>query len=128
MNIQINIDKPKELTTFVLKGELDFNEFLASIVAHHEQSPHTMWCLWDFRAVTGGERVSVMQMGQFYGLCKQYFYGETAHKIAFVVNEKMGFGFKRTMVMFEETYDVYLNVRVFKNMQDAIEWIEERSE
>lgn len=127
MNIQVKIDKSKELTTFTLDGELDFKEFLTFVETHHKQSVHTKRCLWDFRSVTGGERVSVLQMGQFYGLCKEYFYGESAHRIAFVVNEKIGFGFRRVMVMFEELYDVYLNVRVFKSMQVAVDWLKEGS-
>ena len=44
-----------------------------------------------------------------------------------MTNEEIGFGFKRVMVMFEELYDVYLNVRVFKSMQGAMDWLEKGS-
>jgi len=127
MNIQTKTDKPSELTTFTLKGDLDFKKLITFVETHHKESGHTNRCLWDFRAVTGGERVSVLQMGQFYGLCKAYFYGESAHRIAFVINEEMGFGFTQVMTMFEELYDVYLNVRTFKRFQDAMDWLGEDS-
>ena len=125
MKIQVKTDKSSELTAFRLKGEMDFNEFLGFVETHHKQSAHAKKCIWDFLSVTGGERVSVLQMGQLYGLCKEYFYGESAHRIAFVINEEMGFGFTHVMAMFEELYDVYLNVRVFNSIQGAMDWLEE---
>ena len=128
MKIQVEIDKSSELTTFTIKGELDFNEFLAFIETHHAQPNQAKRCLWDFRSVTGGESVSVIQMGQFYGLCSEYFYWRSAHKIAFVVSNEIGYGFAQVMSTFEELYDVYLNVRAFKNLQDAMDWLAESSE
>ena len=125
MNIQARTDESLELTAFRLKGELDFNEFIAFVEDHHKQPAHAKKCIWDFRSVTGGERVSVLQIGQFYGYCKKYFYGELAHRVAFVINDEMGFGFTHAMTMFEELYDVYLNVRVFKSIQGAMDWLDE---
>lgn len=127
MKIQIDTEKISQIATFTLSGELDFNELVAFIEAYHKKSDIMNKCLWDFSSVTGGARISVMHMGQFYGLCQKNFCGKSAHRIAFVVNEEMGFGFRQLMVMFEELYDVYLNVRVFKNMQDAKDWLLESS-
>ena len=128
MKIEVNTDKASQLTTYSINGELNFNEFLEFIETHHAQSGHTKRCLWDFSSVTGGERVSVLQMGKFYGLCNKYFYGQGAHKMAFLVSGEMGYGFAQVMSTFEELYDVYLNVRVFKNLQEARYWLEEGSE
>ena len=128
MKIQVETDKSSELTTFTIKGELDFNEFLAFIETHHAQPDHKKRCLWDFSAITGGESVSVLQMGRFYGLCSEHFYGKSAHKIAFVVSNEIGYGFAQVMSTFEELYDVYLNVRAFNNLQDAMDWLAESSE
>ena len=128
MRIQVETDKSSELTTFTIKGELDFTELVSFIETYHTQSDHTNSCLWDFSSITGGESVSVLQMGRFYGLCSEHFYGKSAHKIAFVVSGEMGFGFAQVMSTFEEVYDVYLNVRVFENHSDAMDWLAEGSE
>lgn len=128
MKIQIGTDKISQLTTLTLSGELDFNELLSSIETVHKKSGHTRKCLWDFRSVIGGESVSVLQIGKFYGLCNKYFYGQGNHKIAFLVSGELGFGFAQAMSTFEECYDVYLNVRAFKKHQDAMNWLEEESE
>jgi len=127
MNIQVKTDESSEHTAFKLKGEMNFNKLLAFVESHHKQPAHANKCIWDFRSVTGGERVSVLQMGQFYGFCKEYFYGDLAHRVAFVINDEMGFGFTHVMTMFEELYDVYLNVRVFKSIQGAMDWLEQGS-
>ena len=127
MQIQIDIDQDSQLTTFSVEGELDFNELLAFIETHHAQSGHTERCLWDFRSITGGDQVSVLQMGQFYGLCSKYFYGEHAHRLSFVVGDHMGFGFAQVLSTFEELYDLYLCVRVFKDIEVAMGWLEEGS-
>ena len=127
MNIQVKTDNSSDITAFKLKGELDFNEFLTFVKTHHKQSIHTNKCLWDFRSVTGGESVSVLQMGKFYGLCNHHFFGQGTHKIAFLVSDEMEFGFAQVMSTIEEIYDVFLNVRVFKSQPKAIIWLEEGS-
>ena len=121
MNIQVKTDKSSELTAFRLKGELDFNEFLAFVETHHKQTAHTKKCIWDFLSVTGGERVSVLQMGQLYGLCKEYFYGESAHRIAFVINEEMGFGLARVYSAFAHSSSQY--IKIFREKEKAIQWL-----
>lgn len=113
MKIQLETDISSELTTFTINGELEFNELLVFIETYHTLSDHTDRYLWDFSSITGGESVSVLQMGRFYGLCSEYFYGKSGHKIAFVVSTEMGFGFAQVMSTFEELYDVYLKDRGF---------------
>jgi hypothetical protein len=86
MRIQVETDISSELTSFAISGELEFNELLVFIEIHHAQSDHTKRCLWDFRSLTGGGRVSVLQMGQFYG--------RSGHKIAFVDSGEVEFQFE----------------------------------
>jgi len=125
MIVQVKTDKSSSLTAFQFNGEMDFNAFLAFVESLHKEPAHEKKCLWDFRSVTGGENVSVVQMGQFYGLCKAYFYEDLAHRVAFVISDEMGFGFANAMTLFEELYDVYLNVRVFKSIKGAMNWLEQ---
>ena len=69
--------------------------------------------------------VSVLQIGRFYELCGTYFYGDPIHKLAFVVNDKMDFVFAQAMKTFEELHDVFLNIRTFKDLDIALQWIVE---
>jgi hypothetical protein len=127
MKIQIYTDKISQLTTLTLSGEMDFNKLLSSIETVHTKSEHTEHTrnyLWDFKSVIGGESLSVLQMGKFYGLCNIHFYAQDTKKIALLVGDEMGFGFNHIMAMFEEQHEVYQNVRVFKSTQSAKDWFD----
>jgi hypothetical protein len=124
MNIQSATDKLSQLTTLTLSGELDFNQLLIWIETAHTKSEHTRNYLWDFKSVIGGESLSVLQMGKFYGLCNIHFYAQDTKKIALLVGDEMGFGFNHIMAMFEEQHEVYQNVRVFKSTQSAKDWFD----
>ena len=119
MDIQTSIDATAHLTTFTLKGELDFDQLLTHIKGIHVRSEHTSSCLYDLKSIAGGERVSVLQIGRFYELCGIYFYGDQLHKIAFLVNDHMDFVFAQAMKTFEELHDVYLNIRTFRKDPDC---------
>ena len=123
MDIQTNIDSASQLTTFTVSGELDFNKLLDHVKEMHALSEHTSSCLYDLRSIAGGESVSVLQIGRFYELCGLYFYGEPIHKIAFVVNGQIDFGLAQVMKTFEELHDVYLNIRTFRDLDIALQWL-----
>ena len=123
MDIQTDIDPATRLTTYTLRGDLDFNQLLDYLKGIHAKAEHTSSCLWDFRSITGGEKVSVLQIGLFYELCGQYFYRDYLHKIAFVVGDQMDFGLKQVMTTFEASHDVYLSVKFFRNPDKARQWL-----
>lgn len=128
MDIKTDIDPATLLTTYTLRGDLDFNRLLDHIKGIHAKAEHTSSCLWDFRSITSGEKVSVLQIGRFYELCGQYFYRDPQHKIAFLVDSQMDFGLRQVMATFEASHNVRLSVKFFRNPDMARQWLWERPE
>ena len=126
MDILTDIDPATCLTTFSLKGDLDFSQLLDHIKGIHAKSEHTSSCLWDFRSITSGEKVSVLQIGRFYELCGKYFYRDPRHKIAFLMGDQRDFGLRQVMAVFEASHDVHLSVKFFRNSDTAKQWLWER--
>ena len=125
MRIETGYNQPAQLTIFTVKGRIDFHELLSSINHAFADSDQLTGCLWDLRYAKGGQRISLPQIGQFYSLCSKYFYKDPSRNFAFLVSEKIGFGLDQVMSTFEELYDVYLNVKVFRSFEEALEWLKQ---
>ncbi len=125
MKIETGYYQPAKLTIFTVKGRIDFNELLSSINHAFADSDQLTGCLWDLRYAEGGQQISLPQIAQFYSLCSKYIYKDPSRFFAFLVSEKIGFGLDQVMSTFEELYDVYLNVRVFRSLDEALEWLKQ---
>ena len=126
MKIETDYNQPSELTIYTVKGEIDFHALLSSIGHALTDSDPLEGCLWDLRGAKGGQRITLPQIAQFYSLYSQYFYKVPSRNVAFVVSEEIGFGLAQVVYTFEELYDVYLNVRVFKSYDEALAWLKQK--
>lgn len=127
MKIKESLDKSSGVATFTISGDLDFNGLIDFIVNFYQESELIKGYLWDFRNTTSGDQMSFSQMGKLFKLCRKYFYRYPAQKISVLVGDHSGFGFAQVMLMFEEVYDLYLNVKVFKDYDQAMEWVLDKS-
>ena len=123
MRIEFNYNQETHLTIYTVRGKIDFHELLSSFKDAFTHSDQTLKCLWDFRYALGGQRISPQQIAQFYSLCIKYFNKISSRYFAFLVSENLGFGLGQVMSAYEELYDVYLNVRVFRCYDEALEWL-----
>lgn len=128
MKIEIDYNQPTQLTIFTVRGKIDFHELLSSINHAFAESEQLKGCLWDLRYVKGGQQISIPQIAQFYSLCSKHFYKTPSRYFAFLVSEDIGFGLAQVMSAFKELYDVYLNVRVFRSYDEALEWLKQGAE
>lgn len=125
MKIEVAYKQPTQLIIFTVRGKIDFHELFSSINHAFADSDQLKGCLWDLRYTKGGQRISLPQIAQFYSLCSKYFYKIPSRYFAFLVSEDTGFGLAQVMSTFEELYDVYLNVRVFRSYDEALEWLKQ---
>ena len=128
MKIESNYNRLNQLATFTVKGKIDFHALLSSINHAFADSDQIEGYLWDLRHAKGGQRISLPQIAQFYSLCGNHFYKVPSRYVAFLVSEEIGFGLAQVMSTFEELYDVYLNVRVFKNYEEALAWLNQNAD
>jgi len=126
MKIETNYNQPPQLTIFTVKGEIDFHALLSSINNTFAASDQINGFLWDLRFAEGGQQISLPQIAQFYSLYSKYVYNVPSRFFAFLVNEEIGFGLAQVMSTFEELYDVYLNVKVFKHYDQALAWLKQK--
>jgi len=125
MPIQADTDKIKQLTSFSVDGELDFEALLAYMKSYCEDFSLTKNCLWDFRQATGGEVITENQLGFFASVMKMYAFESPVSRMGFVIQGDLGFGLARMLSTFEELYDVALDAKSFLTMGDAMAWLED---
>jgi hypothetical protein len=128
MKIEEDYNKATQLTIFTVRGKIDFHELLYSINHAFADSDQLKGCLWDIRYAKGGQRISIPQIAQFYSLCSNYFCKIPSKRFAFLISEDIGFGLAQVMSVFEELHDVYLNVKVFRRYDQALEWLKQRAD
>jgi len=123
MKIKAIHNQQTQLTIFTVRGKIDFHELLSAFNDSFANSDQITRCLWDFRYAEGGQRISPQQIAQFYSLYSKYFNKIFSRCFAFLVSDDIGFGLAQVMSVYEELYDVYLNVRVFRSYDKALEWL-----
>jgi hypothetical protein len=126
MKIEADYNQPSQLTIFTVKGEINFHALLSAINNALAEADQINGFLWDLRFAEGGQQISLPQIAQFYSLYSKYVYNVPSRFFAFLVSEEIGFGLAQVMSTFEELYDVYLNVRVFKSYDQAITWLKQK--
>ena len=126
MPIRADVDKIKQLTTFTVSGELNFEDLLTFMKTYCEEFTLTRNCLWDFRMATGGEVITEEQLGYFASVMKKYAFESPVGKMGFVIQGDLGFGLARMLSTFEELYDVVLDAKAFLSRSDANKWLEEK--
>ena len=125
MRIEVDHNQPAQLTILTVSGKLDFYELLSYTNHTIADSDQISGYLWDLRHAKGGQRISLPQIAHFYSICCNYFYKISTRYFAFLVSSDMGFGLAQVISTFEELYDVYPNVRVFRSYEEALEWLKQ---
>ena len=123
MPIKVEKDDAKQLTVFIVTGDLNFENLLAYMKSYNQDFALTKNCVWDFRTATGGEVISENQLGYFASILKQYAFESPVSKMGFVIEGDLGFGLARMLSTFEELYDVTLDAKAFLSMAEAVTWL-----
>ncbi len=122
MPITSNIDKVKELTIFKVIDALCFDEVITAVKTFYIEKP-TQNVLWDLIDTTEIELTSeeVEKVASF----RPRKEGKRAlGKTAFVAQQTVFYGLSRMFEIQSEIHRVPHKIKVFRSMDEALQWID----
>lgn len=126
MTISSSMDALRDLTVFTVEGELRFEEQIEVLRTFYEGDP-TANVLWDFRNITGN-RIQSEEVSMIVSFIKRKETKRTSGKTALVVSTDLDFGLSRVSQAYGESEELPWEIRTFRSMESAYQWIEGRDE
>jgi hypothetical protein len=124
MAIKSNIDKEKDLTTYVLSGETSTDHLLKALKSFFNGNI-TANVLWDLREAEFGEGIPSANLKELAVYSKKKQPEKARGKIAIVASSDLGFGMSRIFEVYAELEGVKNPVQVYRSMKKAMKWLEE---
>jgi len=124
MPITSYMDKAKDLNVFKVTGALSLDKIMPVVKAFYEGDP-TRHVLWDLIDTTDIQLTSeeVETVAKF----KPRFVGKReAGKTAFVAQKDIAFGLSRMFQIQSDVHQAPITVRVFRSIDDARQWFDEK--
>jgi hypothetical protein len=125
MPLEKDIDISKQLTSFVGKGELSFEEISKNIECFYDNDP-TANVLWDLSEALASN-ITPSQVNQIANMLKKLRDKKRDGKTAIVSPIDSTFGVARMLQTLTEVPDVpeMIDMRVFREMNEALQWLNE---
>ena len=123
MPITQHIDKANHLTCFKVTGELSFEDILHTIKAFYADDP-TNNVLWDLIDTTKANLDSE-KVESIAALRSNYAGTREPGKTAIVAKSDLLFGLSRMLEVNSELQNVSYPIMVFRNLDDAYQWLNE---
>ena len=122
MPLTFDIDRERDLTTMTAQGVLTFEDVKSLFVAYGSAGP-THYELYDFRAITGSE-VDAAQVRQLVAIGKGRAHERRpGSKTAALAPDDNEYGLSRMYAMLGELEGLPWEVRVFRRVEEAYEWL-----
>ncbi len=124
MPITKQIDPSRDLTIFVAGGELSFPEILLELENFYvnNKSKPSKFSIWDLRNATVGP-ITPYQITRVSGMVVKYSKSRKGGKTALIASQEMIFDLAR--IFKAETMDAVIDFKVFRDIDEAMEWLEE---
>jgi len=123
MPVESKIDKSKDLTTHIFTGEISSND-LISVVESFFKGELTKNLLLDCRNAKPDERILSQDLEKIAGVTKRYWELRKTGKTAIVASTDIVFGLSRMYEAFVKIEGLTHSVKVFRSMDEAIEWLD----
>jgi len=120
--INVKIDRDKELTTFIVEGDLSAAEILQYSSEYYEKNP-THYVLWD--ATKGSlNNISNEEFRNLAKEMKKYTEMRSGGKTALVGKFDLDFGVGRQYEVYAEMEQLPIQYQIFRNVEDAKKWLQ----
>jgi hypothetical protein len=120
----MDVDRERNLTTFTVAGQTTAEEQIRALDEFYSSEP-TLHTIWDFRQITG-QRISTEDLKRIIGRERQQTSLRAGGKTALVTKTDLDFGLGRMADTFAELEKLPYEIRTFRSIDKAIEWLEER--
>jgi len=123
MPITVQIDKPKNLTVFTVKGVLSFDNVMPMVKAFYDSEP-TKNVIWDLTHTTEVQFTSeeVKKIATFEPRIKGK---RELGKTVFVAQKDILFGLSRMFEIHSEIVNSPYPIMVFRSIEQAYKWLDE---
>ena len=124
MPIQRHTDQDSRLTTLTASGELIPEEFM-EVIGAFKDDPPAKNILWDFREASPTGSFDAEDMQQFGEMVMSTIGSRSDGKTALVANSDLTYGIARMYTTHLEFQRPAHQTKVFRSINDALEWLEE---
>ena len=124
MAIKSNVDKEKDLTTYVLSGEISADDLMKALKSFFSGDLSSN-VLWDLREAEFGGGIPSNDLKEMAVYSKKKQPEKARGKIAIVASSDLGFGMSRIFEVYAELEGVKNPVQVYRSMKKAMKWLEE---
>ena len=120
MPVKHHIDLEASLGTFVVEGELDFEQLRSFVEGLYEEDLFLAGSLFDMRSATASD-LSTSQMRSLVALIEQRRRHPGPSRWAIVVSHDVDFGLSRMFEVFADK--ISTDIRVFRDIDEAKQWL-----
>jgi hypothetical protein len=127
MAITSTVEKSKNLTIYILTGELTLDEILNALQSFWEAHTLTLNLLWDARSAKMSQLKSeeAAKITGFIGQYKHLFEERIGGKAAIVASSNLQYGLSRILGTFYEMEGFPTQLKIFRIMNEAIKWLDQ---
>ena len=127
MPIILKVDKANSLTIFTMIGEINIDEIHDAIKSFWQAQELTLGALWDVRhaKLTDLESSDVERIAASIRQYAHRFEERNTGKTAIVASSDLQFGLSRILGTFYEIEDIPTPLKIFRNMDEAMEWLDQ---
>ncbi len=119
--IEVVIDSKKQLSIYTITGNISDEELAEEVELFYRNNP-TPLVLCDFRDSDVSNLSNEFFLKILY-ISKKYEHKRKAGKTAFVVSNDISFGLGRMYQSYSEIYELPIISRIFKDFDQAKEWL-----
>ena len=127
MAITSTVEKSKNLTIYILTGELTLDEILNALQSFWEAHTLTLNLLWDARSAKMSQLKSeeAAKITGFIGQYKHRFEERIGGKAAIVASSNLQYGLSRILGTFYEMEGFPTQLKIFRIMDEAVKWLDQ---
>ena len=127
MPITSQIDQTKNLTIYTLTGELTVDDIQSAIKSFYEAHKLTLKGLWDARSakLTDLKSSDMESIAVFIGRFRDRFEERKGGKSAVVASSDLQYGLSRILGTFYEIEESPIQLKIFRVMDEAMEWLDQ---
>jgi len=119
--ITTTVDLSMQLTIHRCQGKVAVTDIEKIIVAFYDKEP-TLNVLWDF-SEADLSKVTIGEIEQLAKTVNAVSHSRTSGKSAIISPHDISFGLSRVYQAFAESGDVKSTTKVFRNEQEALDWL-----
>jgi len=127
MPITSQVDKTKELIIYTLTEELTLGEIQSTIKSFWEAHELMLNALWDARSakLTNLKSSDMETVAAIVGQYAHRFEERKAGKTAVVASSDLQYGLSRILGTFYEIEDFPTQLKIFREMEEALGWLDQ---